>query len=190
MAELPSEEKAGLPTSHIDSPPKPPAPASDADRKSSEIEKPDRGRNLDRDRSTPGEKDAIQDAERRRKHEHEHEHEHPYEQPSEHDSHDDDEHDSGSDVESHATSDAPADRVPTRSSTHSRAASIVPRTKRRGLLGSLTVVPEVDRPYDYSRKTKWMLTCVVSLAGVAAPLGSSIFYRTFPPPSWFPLFAT
>ena len=101
------------------------------------------------------------------------EHESPHEDTDD-DTHDD--HDT--DDESHASSDAPNVRVSTRSSsTHSRPVSIIPRFKRRGLLGSLTIVPEVDRPYDYSRNTKWMLTCVVSLAGAVAPFGSSIFYR-------------
>ncbi|PKS07618.1 hypothetical protein jhhlp_006224 [Lomentospora prolificans] len=100
------------------------------------------------------------------------EHESPHEDTDD-DTHDD--HDT--DDESHASSDAPNVRVSTRSSsTHSRPVSIIPRFKRRGLLGSLTIVPEVDRPYDYSRNTKWMLTCVVSLAGAVAPFGSSIFY--------------
>lgn len=64
------------------------------------------------------------------------------------------------------------------SSTRSRALSIVPRSKRRGLLGRFSITPEVYRPYDYSNKTKWTLTLVVALAGAGAPLGSSIFYRT------------
>jgi hypothetical protein len=63
------------------------------------------------------------------------------------------------------------------SSTRSRTASIVPRSRRRGLFGRFTVIPEVDRPYDYRNKTKWTITLVVALAAAGAPLGSAIFYR-------------
>ena len=50
----------------------------------------------------------------------------------------------------------------------------VPRRQRRGLFGRLTVIAEVTNPYDYSRKTKWMLTFVIAVAGAAAPMASSI----------------
>lgn len=50
----------------------------------------------------------------------------------------------------------------------------VPRRERRGLLGRFTVIAEVTNPYDYSRKTKWMLTFVIAVAGAAAPMASSI----------------
>src|SRR5690242_2734465 len=43
-------------------------------------------------------------------------------------------------------------------------AGIVPRSQRRGLLGRLTVLPEVERPYEYNNKTKWMITAIVALA--------------------------
>jgi hypothetical protein len=59
----------------------------------------------------------------------------------------------------------------------SRTLSVVPRSKRRGLLGRLSIIPEVDRPYDYANCTKWLITLVVALAGAAAPLGSAIFLR-------------
>ena len=59
----------------------------------------------------------------------------------------------------------------------SRTLSIVPRSQRRGLLGRLSIIPEVDRPYDYASGTKWLITLIVSLAAAAAPLGSSIFFR-------------
>ena len=65
------------------------------------------------------------------------------------------------------------------SSTPSRPLSIVPRSKRRGILGRLTVVPEVDNPYDYKPSTKWGLTFIIALATAAAPLGSTIFYRKY-----------
>ena len=59
----------------------------------------------------------------------------------------------------------------------SRTLSIVPRSKRRGLLGRLSIIPEVDRPYDYANGTKWLITLIVALAAAAAPLGSAIFFR-------------
>lgn len=63
------------------------------------------------------------------------------------------------------------------SSERSRPLSIVPRNKRRGLFGKLALIPEVDRPYDYKRSTKWMITFIVALAAAAAPIGSAIFLR-------------
>ena len=50
----------------------------------------------------------------------------------------------------------------------------VPPRQRRGLLGRFTIIAEVTNPYDYSRKTKWMLTFVIAVAGAAAPMASSI----------------
>ena len=68
------------------------------------------------------------------------------------------------------------ERSRARSSTRSvqREAQSVPRNERRGLLGRLTVIPEVTNPYGYSRKSKWTLTFVVAVAGAAAPMASSI----------------
>lgn len=66
------------------------------------------------------------------------------------------------------------------SSARSRPLVIVPRAKRRGLFARFAVVPEVERPYDYKNSTKWGITVTIALATAAAPLGSSIFYRTFP----------
>ncbi|TPX15760.1 uncharacterized protein E0L32_000094 [Thyridium curvatum] len=62
------------------------------------------------------------------------------------------------------------------SSTRSRAVTIVPRSKRRGLLAQITLIPEVERPQEYSDKTKWMITLVVAVAASAGPVGSGIFY--------------
>lgn len=74
----------------------------------------------------------------------------------------------------------PAQRSKSKSSSvRSRPLSIVPRHKRRGLLGKLALIPEVDRPYDYKRSTKWMITMIVALAAAAAPIGSAIFLREF-----------
>ena len=50
----------------------------------------------------------------------------------------------------------------------------VPRNQRRGLLGRLSTIAEVTNPYDYPRRTKWMITFIISVAGAAAPMASSI----------------
>lgn len=67
------------------------------------------------------------------------------------------------------------------SSTRSRALTIVPISKRRGLFARFCVVPEVERPYDYSNKTKWTITLVVALAAAGGPLGSNLLYRKYSP---------
>ncbi|KAI2901114.1 hypothetical protein CBS63078_6616 [Aspergillus niger] len=53
---------------------------------------------------------------------------------------------------------------------------VVPRLKRRGLFGQLSLLAEVENPKVYPRKTKWFITFVVAVAGAAAPMGSSIFF--------------
>ncbi|KAH1552394.1 hypothetical protein KXV92_006755 [Aspergillus fumigatus] len=52
----------------------------------------------------------------------------------------------------------------------------VPRLKRRGLFGQLTLLAEVENPKTYLRKTKWFITFIVALAGSTAPMGSSILF--------------
>ncbi|MCJ1468498.1 hypothetical protein MMC07_007127 [Pseudocyphellaria aurata] len=52
----------------------------------------------------------------------------------------------------------------------------VPRTKRRGLFGRFTILAEIEEPKDYNNKTKWFITFIVSLAALAAPLGSTIIF--------------
>ncbi|KAF4636920.1 hypothetical protein G7Y89_g1152 [Cudoniella acicularis] len=66
------------------------------------------------------------------------------------------------------------------SSTHSHKLTVVPRSKRRGLLGRFALIPEVERPYDYKRSTKWFITMLVALAAAAAPMGSAIFLPALP----------
>lgn len=66
------------------------------------------------------------------------------------------------------------------SSARSRPLVVVPRKERRGLFAQLALLPEVERPYDYSRKTKWMITAIVAAAATTGPLGSNILYRMFP----------
>lgn len=63
------------------------------------------------------------------------------------------------------------------SSVRSKAATIIPRSKRRGLFGRVALIPEVSRPPEYTRKTKWLITFIVALAAAAAPMGSAIFFR-------------
>ncbi|KAL9135000.1 MAG: hypothetical protein Q9175_003814 [Cornicularia normoerica] len=52
----------------------------------------------------------------------------------------------------------------------------VPRSQRRGLFGRFAILAEVEEPKHYSRRAKWYITFVVSLAAVAAPLGSTIVF--------------
>lgn len=56
-------------------------------------------------------------------------------------------------------------------------AIIVPRSKRRGLFGQLTLLAEVENPKTYTRRKKWFITFIVAVAGAVAPMGSSIFFR-------------
>ena len=73
----------------------------------------------------------------------------------------------------------PDNPVPlSRISTEIGPAVVVPRLKRRGLLGQLTLVAEVEDPKTYPRKMKWFITFIVAVAGATAPMGSSIFFRT------------
>ncbi|KAF2008068.1 MFS general substrate transporter [Amniculicola lignicola CBS 123094] len=53
-------------------------------------------------------------------------------------------------------------------------AIVVERRKRRGLFASLSMIPEVENPYHYARKTKWLLTIIVAFCGMAGPMGSAI----------------
>jgi multidrug resistance protein len=68
----------------------------------------------------------------------------------------------------------------TRPATLSRTTSVipdailVPRTQRRGLLARFTLIPEVENPYHYTRKTKWLITFIVAFCAMAAPMGSAI----------------
>ncbi|KAL7271505.1 hypothetical protein RUND412_005735 [Rhizina undulata] len=54
--------------------------------------------------------------------------------------------------------------------------SIVPRGKRRGMLGQVTLVPEIEDPKEYSRLTKHLITIVVAAGGAAAPMASAIVF--------------
>ncbi|KAK0638824.1 major facilitator superfamily domain-containing protein [Cercophora newfieldiana] len=67
-----------------------------------------------------------------------------------------------------------------RASSFAKTATVVPRSERRGLFGRFSIIPEIDRPYDYTRKTKWAITAIVALAAAASPMGSGIFYPVLP----------
>lgn len=70
------------------------------------------------------------------------------------------------------------------STLQAEEAIVVERSKRRGLFGRFTLLAEVEDPKNYPRNTKWFITFVVAVAAMAAPMGSSIFYRSlFPSPN-------
>ncbi|KAL3417751.1 major facilitator superfamily transporter [Phlyctema vagabunda] len=52
----------------------------------------------------------------------------------------------------------------------------VPRSQRRGILGSLAIIPEITNPYEYNNGMKWLFTAIVALAGTTSSTGSSILY--------------
>ncbi|KAI9849955.1 MAG: hypothetical protein M1837_000169 [Sclerophora amabilis] len=62
----------------------------------------------------------------------------------------------------------------------SRTVTKIPRFRRRGLFGQLTVIPEVTEPLDYNRNVKWFITFVIAAAAAAAPMGSAIFFPALP----------
>lgn len=64
-----------------------------------------------------------------------------------------------------------------RVSIFARTAAIVPKSEQRGLLARFTIIPEIESPYEYTNKTKWIITAVVAMAAAGAPMGSGIFYR-------------
>lgn len=53
----------------------------------------------------------------------------------------------------------------------------IPAPMRTGFLSFLVIIPPIANTTHYSRRTKWMLTIVVALAALAAPLGSNILLR-------------
>lgn len=53
-------------------------------------------------------------------------------------------------------------------------AVLVPRSQRRGLFARFTLIPEVENPVHYARRTKWFITFIVSFCAMAAPMGSAI----------------
>lgn len=53
-------------------------------------------------------------------------------------------------------------------------AVVVPRANRRGLFARFTLIPEVQNPHHYTRRTKWFLTFIVAFCAMAGPMGSAI----------------
>ncbi|KNG50887.1 mfs multidrug resistance [Stemphylium lycopersici] len=53
-------------------------------------------------------------------------------------------------------------------------AVIVPRSQRRGLLARFALIPEVENPEHYARRTKWFLTFIIAFCAMAGPMGSAI----------------
>ena len=66
-----------------------------------------------------------------------------------------------------------------RSSAESVAPSAVkvPKSDRQGLFAHFCVLAEVKEPKHYPRRTKWSITFIISMAAIAAPLGSTIILR-------------
>ena len=62
----------------------------------------------------------------------------------------------------------------------SRTVSVAPsivhvaRSQRRGLLARLAIIGEITTPTAYPRRTKWIITTIVAVAGACAPMGSAI----------------
>lgn len=80
---------------------------------------------------------------------------------------------SGHDDEQASRNPAPPAAL-SRTTSVSPEAVIVDRKNRRGLLGTLTIIPEVENGYHYTRKTKWFITAIVALCAMGAPMGSAI----------------
>ena len=78
------------------------------------------------------------------------------------------------DVEAQAA--APAQDPPSTTASHNGPKK-VPRSQRRGWFARLVLIPEVEEPKDYERKTKWLITFIIAIGGIAAPFGSSIIFR-------------
>ncbi|KAF2816737.1 MFS general substrate transporter [Mytilinidion resinicola] len=74
----------------------------------------------------------------------------------------------------HEDSDPERPRPRTQASSIASTAHHVDRRQRRGLFAALALIPEVTNSYHYPRRTKWMITVLVAIAGMAAPLGSAI----------------
>ncbi|RMZ67594.1 MFS multidrug resistance transporter [Pyrenophora seminiperda CCB06] len=53
-------------------------------------------------------------------------------------------------------------------------AIIIPRSQRRGLFARFALIPEVENPVHYARKTKWFITFIVAFCAMAGPMGSAI----------------
>ncbi|KAH6634372.1 major facilitator superfamily domain-containing protein [Chaetomium sp. MPI-SDFR-AT-0129] len=70
-----------------------------------------------------------------------------------------------------AAAAAPADAAPLEP-----AKQVIPRRERRGLLGQLTLVPELADPKKTGIVTKWLMTVIVATAAGTSSTGTSISY--------------
>ena len=97
-------------------------------------------------------------------------------------------------------SSAPDDRTPTKDAAARENQEVEQQTHeeqpngsisvpiRTGFLSFLVIVPPIANTTHYNRRTKWMLTIIVALAALAAPLGSNILLRKWSTKSF--LFST
>ncbi len=83
--------------------------------------------------------------------------------------------------------EAAAEPVARSRSRASTAPTVVPRSRRRGLFGRFAVLPEVERPLEYTNKIKWLITLIVALAAGRGPR-SAPAYSTVCPCSDSPFF--
>lgn len=98
--------------------------------------------------------------------------------------HEHEEHGSEADLEAGSPKQKPSiSRQVSRISTklNAKYPGIVSRRKRRGLFSHLTIVPEVEDPYQYPRSTKWFITFIIGCAAMASPIGSAIIMPCLTP---------
>lgn len=55
--------------------------------------------------------------------------------------------------------------------------SVDPRPRR--LFDMVCVIESLEDPFEYQRRTKWLVTSVVAIAAATSPMGASIFYRAY-----------
>jgi hypothetical protein len=60
-----------------------------------------------------------------------------------------------------------------------KSSIVIPRNKRRGMLGRFGLVAEIENPKDYGTGTKNFITILVAAGGAAAPMASTILFRKF-----------
>ncbi|KAH0612163.1 uncharacterized protein H6S33_010215 [Morchella sextelata] len=57
-----------------------------------------------------------------------------------------------------------------------KSSIVIPRNKRRGMLGRFGLVAEIENPKDYGTGTKNFITILVAAGGAAAPMASTILF--------------
>ena len=78
-----------------------------------------------------------------------------------------------------SAANTPDPRITRTVSAQSKAFSLrkVPPSESSGLLGHVSLLYEAEEPKGYPRKIKWLITFIVAIAAVAAPMGSSVILR-------------